>query len=178
MTRNIKILDRQFVPAGTLIIEQGTIGNRAFMIETGSVEVFVKDENGNEMILSELGSGAMVGEMAALSDGLRSASVRTREDCVLVSIPAHDLHASMKASDSLYKRLIRMMTARMKDTNMKLLQKEQQLANAEKASRLNIENVATYLSAKQDKLQKQLAPILSQAKPAWEQFEAGDFRKD
>jgi len=178
MTRNIKILDRQFFPPGTVIIEQGSMGCRAFMVETGSVEVFVKDESGKEMILSELGPGAMVGEMAALSDGLRSASVRTKEECVLVSIPAHDLHASMKASDGLYKRLIRMMTVRMKETNMKLLMKEQQLADVEKASRLNLENVTTYLSAKQDKLQKHLAPLLSPAKPAWEQFEPGDFRKD
>jgi len=178
MTRNIKILDRQFVPSGTLIIEQGTMGNRAFMIESGDVEVFMKDENGNEMTLSTLGPGAMVGEMAALSDGLRSASVRTKGDCVLISIPAHDLHSSMKASDSLYKRLIRMMAARMKDTNVKLMQKEQQLVDTEKASRLNLENVATYLSSKQEKLQKQLAPILTQAKAAWEQFQPGDFRKD
>src|SRR5947209_5491865 len=101
MTKNIKILDRQFIPAGTVIIEQGTMGSRAFMIETGGVEVFVKDESGNEMTLSELGPGAMVGEMAALSDGLRTASVRTSEDSVIVTIPAHDLNASMKASEGL-----------------------------------------------------------------------------
>ena len=102
--------------------------------------------------------------MAALSDGLRSASVRTKEDCVLIAIPAHDLHSSMKASDSLYKRLIRMMTARMKDTNMKLLRKEQQLADAEKNSRENLENVAAYLHSKQDKLEKQLIPMLDPTK--------------
>ena len=131
------------------------------MVESGSVEVFIKDPNGHEMSLSELGPGSMVGEMAVLSDGLRSASVRTKGDCVLISIPAHDLHSSMKASDSLYKRLIQMMTSRMKDTNMKLFQKEKQLADVEKASRKNLENVATYLSSKQEKLQKQLEPILS-----------------
>jgi CRP-like cAMP-binding protein len=159
-----KILDRQFVRAGTVIIQQGTMGSRAFMVESGSVEVFIKDPNGTEMILSDLGAGSMVGEMAALSDGLRSASVRTKEDCVLIAIPAHDLHSSMKASDSLYKRLIRMMTARMKDTNMKLLRKEQQLADAEKTSRDNVENVAAYLHTKQDKLEKQLIPMLDPTK--------------
>jgi len=164
MSQNTKILDRQFVLAGTLIIQQGTMGNRAFMVESGSVEVFIKDQNGTEMILSDLGAGSMVGEMAALSDGLRSASVRTKEDCVLIAIPAHDLHSSMKASDSLYKRLIRMMTARMKDTNMKLLRKEQQLADAEKNSRENLENVAAYLHSKQDKLEKQLIPMLDPTK--------------
>jgi len=178
MSHNIKILDRQFVPAGTLIIEQGTMGNRAFMVESGHVEVFMKDEHGNEMTLSELGAGSMVGEMAVLSDGVRSASVRTKDDCVLISIPAHDLQSSMKASDSLYKRLIKMMTTRMKETNMKLLLKDKQLADIEKASRVNLENVATYLSSKQEKLQKQLAPIIGQAKVAWEQFQASDFKKD
>ena len=178
MTQNIKILHRQFVPAGTLIIEQGTMGSRAFMVESGSVEVFMKDDSGNEIGLSELGPGSMVGEMAALSDGMRSANVRTKDDCVLISIPAHDLLSSMRASDSLYKRLIKMMTSRMKDTNMRLLQKEKQLADAEKASRTNLEDVASYLSTKQDKLEKQLAPVLSQAKMACEQFQPGDFKKD
>lgn len=178
MTRGIKILDRQFVPAGTLIIQQGTMGSRAFMVETGAVEVFVEDEHGNEIILTEMGPGAMVGEMAALSDGVRSASVRTKEDCVLVTIPAHDLHASMKASDVLYKRLIRMMAARMKDTNMKLLQKEQQLADIHKASRLNVENVASYLSAKNEKLQREMAATVSQLKASWERFQPDDFGKD
>lgn len=179
MTKNIKILDRQFVPVGTVIIEQGTIGSRAFMVESGSLEVFMKDEGGNEITLSDLGPGAMVGEMAALSDGLRTASVRTKEDAVLITIPAHDLHASMKASDGLYKRLIRMMTARMKETNMKLLHKEQQLADVEKASRENVENVAAYLSDKQKKLKKELEPMLGQmGSVSWDQFQPGDFRKD
>src|SRR4051812_30614964 len=176
MTRNIKILDRQFVPAGTLIIEQGTLGTRAFMIETGGLEVFIVDEQGNELSLTSLGPGAMVGEMAALSDGLRTASVRTSEDSVIITIPAHDLHSSMKASEGLYKRLIRMMMTRMNDTNMKLLQKEQQLADIEKASRENIENVAAYLSDKQRKLKKELVPMLGQIKASWEQFQPGDFK--
>ncbi|MDE2335813.1 MAG: cyclic nucleotide-binding domain-containing protein [Alphaproteobacteria bacterium] len=159
-----KILDRQFVPGGTLIIEQGTEGNRAFMVESGGVEVFMKNPNGTETLLAELGPGAMVGEMAALSDGLRSASVRTKADSVLIAIPAHDLNASMKASESLYKRLIRMMSSRMKDTNMKLLQREQQLAAAERASRANIDSVSAYLTEKQSKLQKELGPALGAGK--------------
>jgi CRP-like cAMP-binding protein len=179
MSKNIKILDRQFFPAGSVIMEQGTMGSRAFMVESGSVEVFVKDAGGNETLLSEMGPGAMVGEMAALSDDVRSASVRTKEDSVLVTIPAHDLHSSMKASDALYKRLIRMMSVRMKETNMRLLQKEQQLAETEKAASESIQNIASYLSQKQDKMRNELAPLLSHIRASWEQFQPSDFaRKD
>lgn len=164
MSRSPKILDRQFITAGTLVIEQGTVGSRAFMVETGNVEVFVRDETGQELALAQLGPGAMVGEMAALSDGYRSASVRAKEDSVLISIPASDLHASMKASDSLYKRLIRMMAARMKDTNMKLLVKEQQLMAAREASEKNLACVSNYLSGKNAKLYDQLIPVIGQMK--------------
>ncbi len=177
MAHGTKILDRQFIPAGTLVIEQGAQGNRAFLIESGAVEVFVRNPNGSETLLAELGAGAMVGEMAALSEGVRSASVRTKADCVLIGIPAHDLTTSMKASESLYKRLIRMMSSRMKDTNMKLLQREQQLAEAEKASRRNVDSVAAYLSEKQSKIQKELAPAFALPK-AEGGFQSGDFSKD
>ena len=61
MSQNIKILDRHFVPAGTIIIEQGALGSRAYMIESGCLEVFVKDAEGNEIILTELGPGCLVG---------------------------------------------------------------------------------------------------------------------
>jgi CRP-like cAMP-binding protein len=161
MSRNIKILDRQFIPAGTLVIEQGAVGSRAYMIESGALEVFVKDDDGNEIVLSSLGPGSMVGEMAAMSDGQRSASARTTEDSVLIGISAHDLHTSMCASDGLYKRLMRMMASRMKDTNMKLLKKEQQLSEVEKASRINLDSVAAHLSAKQEKLQNEILPMVT-----------------
>ncbi len=164
MSRNIKILDRQFVPAGTIVIEQGTMGSRAYMIESGTIEVFVKDDDGNEIILSQLGAGSMVGEMAAMSDGVRTASARTKEDSVLVSISAHALHTSMTASDGLYKRLMNMMASRMKDTNMKLLKKEQQLTDVEKAARQNIDDVEAHLSDKQKKLREKIGPAIGDIK--------------
>ena len=101
--------------------------------------------------------------MAALSDGQRSASARTREDSVLITIFAHDLQASMHASTGLYKRMMRMMADRMKEANLKLLKKEQQLSDIEKTSWRNIESVAAHLSAKQELL-KELSPFISSAK--------------
>jgi CRP/FNR family cyclic AMP-dependent transcriptional regulator len=163
MVKNIRILDRQFVPAGTLVLEQGEIGSRAYMIESGGVEVFMRDEDGKELILSRLGAGSMVGEMAAMGDGKRSASARTSEDSVLITISAHDLHASMKASDGLYKRLMHMMVSRMRDTNMKLLKKEQELGDVEKAARKNLEDVASHLSSRRNILEKEVAPLFMKA---------------
>lgn len=166
MTRHIKILDRQFVPAGTLVLEQGTPGNRAYVVESGKIVVFIKDDNGNEVILTELGPGSLVGEMAAISDGQRCASARTWEDSVLITISAHDLHSSMRASEALQKRLMRMMVDRMRDTNIKLLEKERQLADVEQAAWMNIDAVTTHLNARRARIQTEIVPILDDIKSA------------
>lgn len=142
MARHIKILDRQFIPAGTTIIEQGDMGNRAFLIERGKVEVFVKDAKGNVVILGELGAGAMIGEMAVITGGKRSASVRAIEDSVLVTITARELRDSM-GSESFFHRVMRMTRERMEDTSMKLMKKERKLATIEKKAPLNLKSATT-----------------------------------
>lgn len=60
---------------GQLIIEQNTTGKEMYIIAEGSVDVFiqgVEDERGLVM----LGKGQVVGEMALIDQGYRSASVR------------------------------------------------------------------------------------------------------
>ena len=64
---------------GELVIEQNTTGNEMYIIGEGSVDVFIKgidDERGLVM----LGKGQVVGEMALIDQGYRSASVRTTDE--------------------------------------------------------------------------------------------------
>jgi CRP-like cAMP-binding protein len=64
---------------GELIIEQNTTGKEMYIIAEGSVDVFIKgvdDERGLVM----LGKGQVVGEMALIDQGYRSASVRTTNE--------------------------------------------------------------------------------------------------
>ncbi|MBI3441475.1 MAG: cyclic nucleotide-binding domain-containing protein [Proteobacteria bacterium] len=142
MARNIKILNREFFPAGTLILEQGTTGNRAFVIESGKVEVFAQDSHGTPVIIAELGPEAMFGEMAVVADGTRKASVRTKEDTVLITIHAHEFRQSMQTSESFFKNVMRLSKERMQDMGMKLLKKERKLAMIEKTAPLTLKNVS------------------------------------
>jgi CRP-like cAMP-binding protein len=120
MSSNIKILNREFVPAGTLVIEQHTCGNRAFVIESGKVEVFSRDKKGNELHLAELGPESIVGEIASISDGLRTANVRTIDDCVLVYISAHELQTSMTKSEKFAEKIKSLVRERHKATKEKI----------------------------------------------------------
>ena len=66
-----------------IIIEEGSPGDCAYIIEKGSVEVSKITLNGKKLVLGVLEKSEIFGEMA-LIDGLpRSATIIALEDCVL-----------------------------------------------------------------------------------------------
>lgn len=163
MTRSTKVLDRRFFPAGTVVIEAGTQANCAYLIEKGRVEVFAKDASGGDVKLAEMGEKAIIGEMALLAEGPRSASVRTLEDTVLIVIPAHNLQSAMDASDSLFQKMKKIVISRAKDTHKKLMQKE--LNDAEKKAEENTQRLALDSAVhKRFALKEELAPFLERIK--------------
>jgi CRP-like cAMP-binding protein len=67
-----------------------TFGDRTtdvYVILEGRVRVELHPLSGREVILAELGAGAIIGEIAALDDQPRSATVVAISDCVLASLP-------------------------------------------------------------------------------------------
>jgi putative peptide zinc metalloprotease protein len=89
------ILDRlaaEEAPAGTVIIRQGEPGDRFYLVRRGRVEVHVRDADGTEQVLGQLGPGAYFGEMALLSDAPRSATVRALEPVALWSLDKASFH--------------------------------------------------------------------------------------
>ena len=68
---------------GEDVIVEGTLGDCAYIIEEGSVEVSKLSPNGDKQILGVLEKSEIFGEMG-LIDGLpRSATVTALEDCVM-----------------------------------------------------------------------------------------------
>ena len=68
---------------GEDIIEEGALGDCAYIIEDGSVEVSKLSPSGEKQVLGILEKSEIFGEMG-LIDGLpRSATVTALEDCVL-----------------------------------------------------------------------------------------------
>ena len=66
-----------------IIIEEGSPGDCAYIIEKGSVEVSKITLNGEKLVLGVLEKSEIFGEMG-LIDGLpRSATVTALEDCVM-----------------------------------------------------------------------------------------------
>lgn len=66
---------RRVYARGAMIFAQGLPGTGILIIETGRVEIERVTEQGRRLVLGNLGPGDLVGEMAAIDQGPRSASV-------------------------------------------------------------------------------------------------------
>ncbi|QPJ64888.1 MAG: cyclic nucleotide-binding domain-containing protein [Candidatus Nitrohelix vancouverensis] len=79
---------------GKEIIQEGTLSDCAYIIETGKVEVSKLGTKGEKKIIGILTNGDIFGEMG-LIDGLpRSATVRALEDCS-INVLTQDTFNSM-----------------------------------------------------------------------------------
>ncbi len=66
-------------PAGSIIIQQGDTGDELFIIQEGEVEILVMGTRDEQPVVV-LGKGQIVGEMALLDYGFRSATARASKD--------------------------------------------------------------------------------------------------
>jgi CRP-like cAMP-binding protein len=78
--------ERQF-DKDQLIARQGEIGNELYIITDGFVEVILGERPGSAArVVVSLGSGQIIGEMALLDQGPRSASIRATSDPTIVQV--------------------------------------------------------------------------------------------
>lgn len=68
----------------TIIVSQGDESNSLYIIRSGRVRVYLDDERGRQIIINNLGTGEYFGELALLSDTVRSANVMTTEPSSMV----------------------------------------------------------------------------------------------
>jgi CRP-like cAMP-binding protein len=82
MTSGIDMTRRALEPGDTLV-QQGEHGDDLFLLVDGVLAVVV---DGDEV--GEIGPGAIVGELASLEDGRRTATLIARTACRVAVIPA------------------------------------------------------------------------------------------
>jgi cAMP-dependent protein kinase regulator len=98
----VAVFEVRFVPDEQALVEEGSVGNEAFIVARGELDVSKNSmkPGGAPLALARLGNGALFGEMALLSSAPRTATVRAcRPSVVLVGSKAALERVAAKAPE-------------------------------------------------------------------------------
>lgn len=105
-----KASDLLTVPAGRVIMEQGQTGREAFVLVEG--EVVIKRNNRK---VTTLDSGSVVGELALLDHGPRTATATCQTECTFLVIDHRRFVAVVDSIPSISKKLMASLAARIRE---------------------------------------------------------------
>jgi diguanylate cyclase len=91
-------LNRIALRAGALLFAEGDLGDAAYLVQSGEIEIFVT-RDGADVSLARRGPGNIVGEMAVVVQGRRSASARVAADCVLLVVTKAQIDGRLANTD-------------------------------------------------------------------------------
>jgi signal transduction histidine kinase/predicted CoA-binding protein len=117
------MLEDMRLPSGAQLFEEGSAGEKAYLIRKGNVEIR-KNSGGRQVVIAVRGEGEMIGEMALLEDAPRMASAWAVTDCVLLAISGRQLNRLLSASPSAARSMLHTVSSRLKATEAMLRQSE------------------------------------------------------
>jgi CRP/FNR family transcriptional regulator, cyclic AMP receptor protein len=85
-------LDVLRLPKGEAVFHVDDPGGILYVIREGCVEVFLRDDTGERIVLETPGPGEVFGELSFLDGGARSASVVVTEDLEALAVDRDDLN--------------------------------------------------------------------------------------
>jgi len=141
-------IDEITVPAGQLVFEVNDPGGIMYVIRSGRVEVFFKDDTGERIVLENPGPGEVFGEISFLDGGGRTASVLAVEDLDALAVDREDLDKLFRVHPQAGLDIIQAMGNRLRRTVDLLRHTASRNVNAEVEDRRSqVEKVADWIAA-------------------------------
>lgn len=102
----------QIFNKGEMIVRQGHPGHNFYIIETGTVEVTIKNERGEILFTHELFPDECFGEMSLLTGEPRSATVRAKTETKVLVLEKEDFKELLKNNPDLYDKISHILAER------------------------------------------------------------------
>lgn len=107
---------------GGMILDGEEESTDVYFVLHGTVRVTMRTPGGKETILGDFAEGALFGEMAAIDDAPRSARIVALTRARLAAVPARAFLELVFAAPEACHRLLRLLTARIRGQNERLLE--------------------------------------------------------
>jgi signal transduction histidine kinase len=85
---------------GDVLIRQGAASDGVYYLQSGKLGAY-KEEQGKTYLLSEVSPGRLVGELGSTIGWTRTATVKAREESVVIHVPEVDFHRALRESPDL-----------------------------------------------------------------------------
>jgi CRP/FNR family cyclic AMP-dependent transcriptional regulator len=113
-------LKRRKYAAGEMIFARGDPGDFALLVEDGRIRLSIMSGDGRELSLRIAGPGTLIGEIAILDGGARSADATAMVETVALLLSRADLARLIERSPGLARAVIEMLCRRLRDTTDQL----------------------------------------------------------
>ncbi len=103
------------VPAGQTLFREGDLGDAFYVVIAGEVDILVGDE-----LVETVGPGGVVGEMAMIDGGARSASAVARTDSRVVRLDEKRFKFLVQQTPNFAVQVMRIMADRLRRMDLRL----------------------------------------------------------
>ena len=110
---------RRRYPRGATLLNEGDIAGRVMIVEAGRVKISSLSPEGRETVLAVRGPGQLLGELSVIDGKPVSASASALDDVEVTSIPAQGFLELMGRDGRAALGLIRILTERLRDADLK-----------------------------------------------------------
>ncbi|MDF1563057.1 MAG: Crp/Fnr family transcriptional regulator [Deltaproteobacteria bacterium] len=106
-------------PEGDLLFEEGDVGKKMFVIQSGQVQIF-RTVGKDRIVLAHLGPGEFFGEMAILEGLPRSASALVVEPTKLIEVDSRMFEEMISENAEIAIRIMRKLAGRVRELDLRL----------------------------------------------------------
>src|SRR6266436_43868 len=100
-----------------VLFQAGDVANGCYRLEQGLLKVSIASPQGDERILTILGPGSIVGELAIIDGGPRSATVVAIRDCKLSFISREAFLSCLREYPEIYSDLVSTLVSRLREAD-------------------------------------------------------------
>lgn len=143
-----RVFGRHDYAAGEKVFSSGEPGDSLYVVGSGTVELFVKDNAGSRIVLARCGPGEVFGELSLFDGGARTASALAVEPATLLVLHRDDLLAFLRTHPDAAVHLLTTMGQRIRTTDELLRRRVARNINEEMHVRsTTIERIADAIAA-------------------------------
>lgn len=113
---------RRRYPAGSTILFAGDPAHEVLIVLAGEVKAIVTAADGREVILSVVGKGALLGEVASLDGGDRSTTVQALDRVDVLAVGGSRFTEYLVAHPAVLRNLAMVIAGRLRDSDRRLLE--------------------------------------------------------